>query len=817
MARVQAATKVTYSASSATALTIALTGVVTGNTLIGYCAVENDNQSFTISSVTDGTNTYTQRSGRANSTTEGTIGSIAHSIGVTGGSLTVSFNLTGVSGSNRYAVLGLEEWSDIASEDTYDVNELTNITSADASAGPITTSRADAIIVGMAALSEIADTNNTFSSPSSWTNSYREVDNATYRGMDAGYWIPGSVQTTYTAQWSHDNYSGEDGVGVIVAFLPPAVDQSAFRWGLDDNTESTHGWDEAENTNTTDTDNQTKLLRTQLEATDNPASVAYTLRYQKNGSGGYVAVPVGASSDVVDSPSTDSGTLSGSNTEASSWTTVAVPAYASGSLVIIGIAWDDSTNTTDVTEPAGPNSETILEVNATPSTDSSTETRCKVWYYISTASYAGGNFTFTPSATESWQAVSYAIPSGEFDGTTPIGATNTNNGGTASTNIQHGAFSAGASDGGGRLFCFASADADPQTVASGFTRIRTQDLGAVTGGLYSRNTVVSDSESFSATTFATIAGDSFASVSFVVRPYVQTNEVYVNTSGNIAAGGEATTARLSVPGGKSFTTGRRWDDENDTDSTDIANNNYTELEWAVALSSAPATDDYFEFRVYRGSNALTAYDYTPKWTVGTAGISGTTTTTNANDTSSITGTLLFTGTTATTNVNDTSSISGSLGTPITGTIAYTNTDDASAITGSLTVSGTISYTNLDDTSSVSGVLNVTGTIAQSNIDDTSSISGSVGTNITGTIAYTNLNDTSSIAGAITITGTISQLNVDDAGNITGILVFTGTTTTTNANDTMSASGTLGAIEPEFTWMSTKFPKKQQYGNRYTIH
>lgn len=413
-------------------------------------------------------------------------------------------------------------------------------------------------------------------------------------------------------------------VGVAVKTGIP-IDQSAFRWGDDDGSESAHGWDQAENTNTTDTDNQTKLLRVQVEATGDPAAIAYTLRYQKNGSGGYVAVPVGVSSDVVDSPATDSGTLSGNNTATSSWTTVAVPAYASGSLVIIGIAWDDSTTTTDVTEPAGPNSETILEVNATPETDSSTETRCKVWYYISTDSYAGGNFTFTPSATESWQAVSYAIPSGEFDGTTPIGATNTNNGATGSTDLQHGSFSAGASDGGGRLFCFASADADPQTVASGFTQVGNNDIGAVSGGLYSRDTVVSDSESFSATTFATITGDSFASVSFVVRPYVQNNECYVNTSANIAAGGEDTTARLSVPGGKSFTTGRRWDDENGTDTIDIGDSFYSEFEWAVALSSAPVDTDYFEFRVYSGASALTAYDYTPRWTVGSGGGGGTVT------------------------------------------------------------------------------------------------------------------------------------------------------------------------------------------------
>jgi hypothetical protein len=48
--------------------------------------------------------------------------------------------------------------------------------------------------------------------------------------------------------------------------------------------------------------------------------------------------------------------------------------------------------------------------------------------------------------------------------------------------------------------------------------------------------------------------------------------VYIATSSNITAGGEATTAQLAPPAGKStadFSVGRMWDDENGSDSVSI--------------------------------------------------------------------------------------------------------------------------------------------------------------------------------------------------------------------------------------------------------
>jgi len=392
------------------------------------------------------------------------------------------------------------------------------------------------------------------------------------------------------------------------------IDQSAFRFWNDDAAEASMTGAAAENTNLTATANTKKILRVEVETNGDMPSSTYKWKYQANGTGGYADLPVGATTDVVASPTTDAGTTSGNNTATSSWTTVAVPSYASGALVIIGIAWDDSTNVTSVTPPSGPNSETLTAINATPATNTGTtanETRCQVWYYVSTASYAGGNLTFTPSASEQWTAVSYAIAANNFDGTTPIGASTTNGASADGSNVQGAAFSAGASDGGGRLFHFCSVDTDPSTVATGFTQVGNQDIGAVSGGLFSRDTVVTDSESISATT------------SFVVRPYVRTNDWYIDASSNIAdAGTDATTNRLTTSS-KTFQAGTRIDSGYSSapshPAIDITTDYQSEFDVCINSRSGLANGQYAEFRLYKGDTAFAAYDYTPKWTIGSPG------------------------------------------------------------------------------------------------------------------------------------------------------------------------------------------------------
>lgn len=452
----------------------------------------------------------------------------------------------------------------------------------------------------------------TAGSTGSWTVR-RDINNGFLN-----YAIATAVQTTAGAVTVRCTSTSGGRVGVLYALRPAATgtsEQTAFRFGVDDGNEASHTWAASENANLSAATG-TKLLRLQVDSTGDLASAAYTLRAQKNGSGGYLPVNVGSTTKIT--PVLESGdvTSSGNNTATGSWA-VSHPAASTGDLLIWVIAWDDSTAVTGVTPPSGPNGETLTAINATPVTDASTETRIKAWYTVATGSWSASTRTFTPSASEQWQAHVIKVPAGEFDSVTPIGAVGTAAAtGVADTAALSPAYTVGASDGSGKLVWATSVDADALvTLDNGWTAIANTRLSTtISNGVAVRDSAVSDSESVSAASW-TIASDSWASVAFVVRAPTVTNEVYVDASANIAAGGEATTARLSVPNSHSFTTGRRWDNENGSDATDIAANNYSEFEWCITLAGSLSNGDYYDFRLYAGTTALTTYTNTARWTV----------------------------------------------------------------------------------------------------------------------------------------------------------------------------------------------------------
>jgi hypothetical protein len=289
-------------------------------------------------------------------------------------------------------------------------------------------------------------------------------------------------------------------------------------------------------------------------------------------------------------------------------------------MVVFVIAWDDSTNVTSVTAPSGVNSETAQSI-AGPVASASTEMRMQAWYYVATGTWGSGTLTFTPAASETCRAVSFTIPSGQYKSSDPIGFSNTAaSAGTAESNVTSPTGTAESDDGSGRLYIAFGSDVDALTApGSDWNTINNATGGGVGLLVGTRNTTVTNSESIAALT-ATITSDSWATLCFVVKPNVASNDVYVTTSGNVTAGGEATTARLTEPSGKTtsdFVTGRRWDDENGTDTIDITTDDYTEVEWSLALKSGLANADYFDFRVYAGASALDTYTVTPRWTVDT--------------------------------------------------------------------------------------------------------------------------------------------------------------------------------------------------------
>jgi hypothetical protein len=393
------------------------------------------------------------------------------------------------------------------------------------------------------------------------------------------------------------------------------VDQQAFRFGSDDGSESAHGWLAAQNTNITRALGSAFLLRHLLQFAGDHAAITPVLRAQKNGAGGYQVVPVGATGPGT-TPLIEAGdcTQTGNNTAQDPWA-VGYPNASTGDLLIFCLGWDDSTNVTGVTPPAGPNGETF-QVIRTVFADSGTTVRGYVGYYIATGAWTASTLSFDPSASEQWGAVCIRVPAGEFDATTPIGAVGSATTDSAGSNIATPAFSAGSGDGNGRLVVWLVVDDDPITgTPTGWTQRSYTDIGALSVNVATRDAAVTASESIGSVNF-TVASDTAVQFAFIVRAPIVSNELYVAASSNIASGGEATTSRLTGGTG-TFLTGRRWDDENGSDALDPGTDQNTEIEHSLTTQSPAQDGDFWDFRVYRGASALDSYTATGRLTLGT--------------------------------------------------------------------------------------------------------------------------------------------------------------------------------------------------------
>lgn len=89
---------------------------------------------------------------------------------------------------------------------------------------------------------------------------------------------------------------------------------------------------------------------------------------------------------------------------------------------------------------------------------------------------------------------------------------------------------------------------------------------------------------------------------YIPVPTSGSGPITLSASSNITASGEATTALLTAPAGKStsdFVAGRMQDDENPADTIDITTDDYTELEWSLIANAAATNGDIYQFRTYK--------------------------------------------------------------------------------------------------------------------------------------------------------------------------------------------------------------------------
>ena len=464
---------------------------------------------------------------------------------------------------------------------------------------------------------------NYYGQPTASTGTAQTTRNAEYSIGGATFFFQSTQLGSDGGVMSWTSASGNHGIGAI-AFKPAAVytsDQEGFAFGDDDGNEAAH------TLGTQDTNNSsvlgTKTLRNLVNITGTGASVTPSLRYQKNGAGGYALVPT-ESITAMYTGSMEVGdvTESGNNTASASWA-ISVPAAVSGDLLLVNLGWDDSTDVANVSISSGPNGEVPITISATVA-PTGTQVRAKAWAFVATGTWGIATIVSTPTANEQWTAVVVKVPAGEFDSSTPIGVV----GSSVSVGIGNpwtAAISAGASDGQGRVVDWVVGDTDdPDGSIAGWTELSSVDRGAVGANFMVRNTTTTDSEVIAAQSGLTLpTPTNWCTIGYIVRPPADvTNHVYISASANVAAGGEDTTARLAAPATKAtsdFDTGRRWDNENGLDAVAIGDDEYTEYEWVLTTQSPATTDDYFEFKTYMDGSAATSYTVTPKWTIASAG------------------------------------------------------------------------------------------------------------------------------------------------------------------------------------------------------
>lgn len=604
--------------------------ITAGNTVIVTLAVYND-QTFRISALTASGTSGTRDVDKA-SADNANHAEIWRVTSAAGGSTAVAITLP--SGVN-YLSGCAEEWDNISTSSPLDQSGTGGPTagsSAPSATAAGSTSQADT--VSYAVFCDYAGTNWTSSTPpSGYTENFEEHDGTAHEAGAGAYKVlsaTGTETATFTTGASM-SWICSLAVYKLTGVGSATREQEGARFRNDDGSETTATWAASQDSNHTAALSTNLRLRALVNATGDPATGAYTLRYQKNGSGGYVAVPVGAT--VPEAYGTV--TFQSIGTGANGSTTVAptYPASIASGDYLVCVVTSGATNSETPTTPSG---WTLLATGA--STDGT--------YGIDTGPRRVTAFGKIADGTESGTLTVSITNGGTCRGT----ISRFTKAGSGSWNVE----AQGGNDstsGTGVSIAFASMNwntGDAVLVATGqrvdsatqsaqsltatgvtFGTRTNRAATAVTTGNDHRHTVdtfaaissTSDVDAAPTWAYTASAAASAGGVIVRLREYTApvTNEVYVATSANITAGGEATTAQLTAPSGKStsdFVTGRMWDDENGTDSIDITTDDYTELEWCLQAQSPATNGDYFDFRVYAGAAALDTYTVTPRWTLG---------------------------------------------------------------------------------------------------------------------------------------------------------------------------------------------------------
>lgn len=412
------------------------------------------------------------------------------------------------------------------------------------------------------------------------------------------------------------SFKADEEFGIYAVLQLTELDQEGFRFRNDDGNETTATWKAAQDTNATSALSANVRLRFCINATDDPASSAYQLYYKKSSETHYKKVQVGA---TVTTP-----TFVAKGAFTSGAAALAVPAPAGIQANDFLLLKVESANEA-ITSPGGDWVELPTDSpQFTGTAATAGGVRLALFYKFTTGTETdvtiadSGNHT--TAIMSAYRGVDRNSPIHVSAGSVDAAATTSVSCPAVTTTINNCLIV--------NIIGLDKDLADSDTLAS----VANASLGSVTeqhdqtvstgvGGGIAFITGTLDTAGNSGNTTAT--GDTSTTHAYItVALAPERRNIYISPTANITASGDNTTAQLTAPATKTtsdFTTGRMWDDENGTDSIDIANNFYTELEWCLQAQSPAANADVYQFRVYRNDVALNSYSVTPQWTIGTPG------------------------------------------------------------------------------------------------------------------------------------------------------------------------------------------------------
>lgn len=400
--------------------------------------------------------------------------------------------------------------------------------------------------------------------------------------------------------------------------------QEGFRFRNDDGSETTATWKDAQDTHVTSPLTTNNRLRLLIDGTGDPPGTQFRLDYKKSTDSEYIPVLITQPSAVPPSKIASVPHTTPANPTVTF--DITIPSVQIDDLLIVEFISRDHTSGTAQPTVTDNDGGTWIQKGF------STTRKLQIWYRRATAATSAKVITIAGcvgSCTGMLRVLRGVLLTGD-----PI--TDLVFEANISGNEAHAGFTPSFSD---SLIVLGVGNATNDTLL-----ITT--LAAATLGTFEPEDVEDDSTGGSdcylitsarpspggptntgGFTWAQATNSATESYTYAVRPSIPVvHPILLSPSTNIAASGEATTAQLTPPSGKStsdFVAGRMQDDENPADSVDVTTDDYTELEWCLtAVSGTAVNGDIYQFRATIAGVPLDTYAVTPEWTIGTPSAGG---------------------------------------------------------------------------------------------------------------------------------------------------------------------------------------------------